>query len=241
MPMKTRDIIILHGWGLSGGRFSGLKTLLTKKGYRVYAPDLPGFGSSDLPKHPFKLADYALFLKNFIEKNHIQNPAIIGHSFGGRVTLMFDFLYPHILSKIIFTGTPGFTPIAKKKIVFFVLLAKIGKFFFTLPLLRNFYRQVQRWYYYIAGAKEFYRAEGVMRETFKLVVQEGLEEAMKTLHVPTLLVWGADDAITPVWIAEKMHHVIDDSQLVIIPEGDHGVSFKEPSIFVTHIEPFLQH
>jgi pimeloyl-ACP methyl ester carboxylesterase len=237
--MKTRDVIILHGWGLSSARFSGLTALITKKGYRVFTPDLPGFGKSTLPEKPYGLVDYAMFLHGYIQDNHINSPIVIGHSFGGRVSLVFNLLYPSVLSKVVLTGVPGFTPVARQKIMVFVLFAKIGKLFFSLPILRHFYLTVQRWYYYIVGAREFYRAEGVMRETFKKVVQEDLEENMKKLTIPCLLVWGAEDIITPVWIAEKMKHVIVGSRLIIIKGADHGVSFKDPEVFYKHIESFL--
>jgi pimeloyl-ACP methyl ester carboxylesterase len=78
-----------------------------------------------------------------------------------------------------------------------------------------------------------------MRQTFKNVVAEGLESYMKNVSVPVLLAWGAEDRITPIWIARRMKEVIKGATLSIIPDTDHGVSYKHPDLFVSAIQPFL--
>jgi pimeloyl-ACP methyl ester carboxylesterase len=147
---------------------------------------------------------------------------------------------PSTLKGLVLTGTPGFTPVARKKLTLFILLAKIGKFVFSIWPLSVMQEKIRSWYYYLVGAREFYRAQGVMRDTFKLVVQEELLTSMQAVRVPTLLVWGALDQITPVWIAQKMQSEMKDSELVVIKEKDHGVPFKDAELFVSHIEVFLR-
>ncbi len=240
MTKRTPAIVILHGWGLSASRFNALGDALTKKGYKVYIPDFPGFGDAPPPTRPFTLADYAAFLSDYINSKKLQSVVLIGHSFGGRVSLKYSMGNPDVLRGLILTGTPGFTPIARRKLIAFILFAKIGKFFFSIWPLNHLQEKIRLWYYWLVGAREFYRAEGTMRETFKLIVKEDLLVPMKAVHVPCLLVWGGLDQITPVWIAQKMKSTIAKSKLIIIPEKDHGVPFKEPEVFVSHIESFLK-
>lgn len=240
MKANTPALIILHGWGLTASRFAPLANVLTKKGYRVFVPDFPGFGTSPMPTHPFTLSDYADFLGAYIHTHKLQSVVLIGHSFGGRVSLKYAMSQPSELFSLILTGTPGYTPIPRKKLLLFILLAKIGKFFFSMWPLTLIQEKIRLWYYYVVGAREFYRAQGVMRETFKLIVQEELTSAMQQVRVPCLLVWGALDSITPLWIAKKMHTIIKNSELIIIPDRDHGVPFKDPNTFVTNIEDFLR-
>lgn len=232
-------IIILHGWGLSAARFNPLNTALTKKGYRVFVPDFPGFGKSQMPDRPYMLADYADFLENYIVKHHISQFVLLGHSFGGRVALKYTSTKHNQPAGLILTGTPGYTPVPKKKLAVFIVLAKIGKFVFSIWPLTIIRQKIRLWYYYLVGAREFYRAEGVMRDTFKHIVREDLVLAMRSVAAPCLLVWGQDDRITPVWIAKKMQTVVPHSTLVIIPGYDHGVPFKHPDIFVRYISEFL--
>ncbi len=237
--MKS-PIVILHGWGLSGKTFTPLAESLKKQGFRVYAPDLPGFGESKIPGSPLTLVDYAQFLDEYLTKNRIQQPIFIGHSFGGRVSLKYNQLHPKHVRVLILSGTPGFTPIPKKKLLLFIALAKVGKLLFSIPPLNLVQDAVRRWYYYVVGAREFFRAEGTMRETFKSIVREDLVAAMEVVDIPTLLLWGEYDIIVPVSIAERMHQVIAGSELIVIPEADHGVPFKQPEVFASYVERFLK-
>jgi len=237
--MKS-PIVILHGWGLSGKTFFPLTETLKKQGYRVYAPDLPGFGESGMPERPLTLTDYAHFFDEYLKKNRIKHPILIGQSFGGRVSLKYNQLHPKSVRALILSGTPGFTPIPKKKLVLFIALAKIGKLLFSIPPLNLMQDAVRKWYYYVVGAKEFFRAEGTMRETFKQIVKEDLVPAMEAVDVRTILLWGEYDIIVPVSIAERMHQVIAGSELIVIPEADHGVPFKQPEVFASYVERFLK-
>ena len=128
----------------------------------------------------------------------------------------------------------------RKKLFLFIFLAKIGKVFFSIWPLSLIQEKIRLWYYYLVGAREFYRAQGVMRETFKNIVKEDLLPYMKRVAAPTLLVWGATDQITPLWIGNKMHEEIRSSKLVVIQDRGHAVPFKDPDLFVSHIEEFLQ-
>lgn len=238
--MKTRDIIILHGWNLSGKRFAPLAEALIKRGFRVFAPDLPGFGDEPPPQRPWHVVDYAEFVQRYIRRHHIVRPIVIGHSFGGRVALKLTQLYPEVVPLLVLTGAPGFSPVPKKRLLFFLLLSKIGGFIFSLPPLSLFADWARRWLYYIAGAREFIRAEGPMRETFKHVVQDDLSSAMESVSVPCLLLWGEYDVIVPPAIARRMQEVIPRAELKLIPEADHGVPFKNPDVFVPYVSAFIQ-
>ena len=238
--MKKPTIVILHGWGLSGEKFVPLASELKKRGYRVFFPDFPGFGSTEIPSHPLKLEDYARFLDQYLRENKIVQPVLIGHSFGGRVSLKYEQMYPKSVRALILSGTPGFTPINRKRLLSFILLAKIGGAFWSLPPFSLFKGVVQRWYYYLVGAREFYRAEGSMRQTFKNIVAEELTSTMESVNIPCALIWGENDAIISVAIAQKMISTIPGAQLSIIPNVDHRVPYKQPGIFADYVEKFLK-
>lgn len=230
-------IVILHGWGLSSKTFVPLIAELRKYHFKVYAPDFPGFDSLHIPTKPYTLGDYTIFLHDYFHKHHIKQPILIGHSFGGRVALKYQETYP--IHSLILTGTPGFTPISKKKLALFISIAKIGGTLMSLPALYRLKDRVRLWYYYAVGARDFYRAEGVMRETFKNIVQEPLVKSMETIRVPTLLVWGEDDIIVPVRIAHMMMKAIRGAKIIVIPHEGHNVPFRNPKDFIGAIYDFL--
>ncbi len=238
--MKKPVIVILHGWGLSADRFTPLKAELESRGYQVFAPDFPGFGSAAIPTHPWDLGDYAEFLRTYLGSNHILHPILIGHSFGGRVSLKYEQLYPKSVRAIILSGTPGFSPVNRKKLFIFISLAKIGATFLSLPILRFLKETMRTWYYSVIGVREFSKATGVMRQIFKNIVQEELVTPMGAVRVPCALIWGENDSIVPVDIAQKMQSVIPGCQLITIPAADHRVPYKEPGLFADYVEKFLQ-
>lgn len=236
---KNQSIVILHGWGLSGGLYEPLAEIFRKRGFTVFCPDFPGFGKSEPPKRIWGLSDYTDFLHNFIKTYEIETPIFIGHSFGGRVALNYQLRYPKQTKALVLTGTPGFTPVPRRKLMLFIFLAKIGKFLVSLVPFSDFRTAVQRWYYYAVGARDFYKAQGVMREIFKTIVEENLEKSMEAVSCPALLVWGADDIIVPVSIAYRMQKVIKGAGLEIIPGSDHGVVYKMPQEFADPVIRFL--
>jgi len=232
-------IVVLHGWGLSAKIFAPLVAELKKRKFPVFAPDFPGFDSLHIPQAPLTLSDYAEFLDGYFKKHSIEKPVLIGHSFGGRVALKYQLVYPANVSALVLTGTPGFTPVSRKKLTVAIAIAKIGGTLFSLPFLYRLKDRVRVWYYYMIGARDFYRAEGVMRETFKNVVKESLVACMENIRVPTLLVWGEDDIIVPVAVAYKMEKVIHGAKLVVLPREGHNVPFKNSKEFVKTIYDFL--
>ena len=237
---KKRDIVILHGWNLSGSRFAPLADVFVSHGYRVFTPDFPGFGLEKPPSRPWHVVDYAELLSEYFKRERITRPVIIGHSFGGRVALKYLELYPEGGSALVLSGTPGFSPVPKKKLLFFLLISKVGSIVFSIPPLSLFKDWARRVLYYIAGSREFVRAEGVKKDTFKHIVSDSLVSAMQSIRVPTLFIWGEYDVIVPVSIARQMTEVIVHAKLVVIPEADHGVPFREPLVFFGYVERFLE-
>ena len=89
---QSLPIVILHGWGLSVKHLPLQQCLKSKA--TGYLLGLAGFGASKMPEHPLTLSDYARFLDEYLKMNQIVQPILIGHSFGGRVSLKYNELYP---------------------------------------------------------------------------------------------------------------------------------------------------
>lgn len=235
-----KTIILLHGWGRGSSPYKSLSSELEKLGYRVYVPDMPGFGEAALPTHALMLNDYCEFLRTFINEHNIKNPILIGHSFGGRVIIKYVSSYGTDVKAIVLSGTPGYSPVKKMKWIASLIISKIGGVVFSLPGLSTIADKVRGWFYYIVGARDFYRAQGTMRQTFKNIVGEKLEDSMKKILVPTLLIWGEEDIIVPIGVAERMKKTIPNSGLTIIPHGKHSVIIDDPKIFTNAVHSFLQ-
>jgi len=239
--MKQFPIIILHGWGLSGARFDGLSKVFKNLGYRVYTPDLPGFGQSQIPEKPLHLRDYAVFLKQYLQENRLGPVVLLGHSFGGRVSIKFQELYPKDVRAIILSGTPGFVPVNRIKLMVAIFAAKIGKLPFLLPGLSKFEERARLLAYRMVGAKDYLRATDSMRQTFKNIVRERLDSGMKKITVPTLLLWGSEDQIVKIAIARKMARTIPHAKFLAVTSAKHSYPYDNPVDFAGQADEFLCH
>ena len=238
--MKTVDVVLLHGWNLSKVTFAPLHDAFKNAGFRVHSLDFPGFGNEKAPDRPWHIVDYAEFLKRYFDTHHIQKAVVVGHSFGGRVALKFSQLYPSSVSSLILSGTPGLSPVLKLKMFFFFILAKVGTFIFSIPPLTIFQDWARRLLYYASGSREFFKAEGTMRQTFKNVVTDDLLVPMQSIMMPCLLLWGEFDLVVPLSIMYRMAEVIPNAKIKIISEADHGAPFKSPEVFVSYVQAFLK-
>lgn len=238
--MKQKyPIVILPGWMLGAYRFEKLAQEFEKYGHKTYTVDFPGFERGEKIVRPWFLNDYVDFLERYLEQKKLKKVIFVCHSFGGRVALKLVTNYPKQVVALIISGTPGFTPITQSRLKTFVWLAKLGGMFFSVPILKLVKNEARKLYYWLAGAKEYYHADGFMRETFKYIVAENLESSMKKITLPTLLLWGNLDTIVPVRIAEKMQTTIQNSKLIVIPDTGHMVPAREPQKFVKETENYL--
>jgi pimeloyl-ACP methyl ester carboxylesterase len=227
-------ILMLHGWGDSMHSFDLLAHKLG--GYRIVRLDLPGFGGTELPHGDWNVGDYARFVKEFCEKIAIEPEYILGHSFGGRITI--KVLAKGILSprKIILTASAGVADREKVQNNFFMVLAKIGKMLLR-PLPSSLYLKLRAELYRVTGSD--YVSAGALKETFVNVVNEDLSKDAEKITVPTLLVWGEDDIVTPVSEGKRLKQLIRNSELHVLVGAGHFVHQQKADEVAGLVRKFL--
>ncbi len=101
-------MIFAHGDGLDAAALSWWPSLRAfAGGYRVVAPDLPGYGLSDTPAGTYTTEDYARFLGRFMDMLGIERAALVGLSLGGAVVLRFALDVPARVERLILVGSYG--------------------------------------------------------------------------------------------------------------------------------------
>ena len=86
------SLVFLHGWGQNIQMMMPIAKPFIKK-YNVLIVDLPGFGGSDEPKEIWSIYDYADTVNEMLGELKIKNPILIGHSFGGKISLAYATKY----------------------------------------------------------------------------------------------------------------------------------------------------
>lgn len=234
--MKS-PILILHGWGKTGAAYSEIQKLFEKRGYSVFAPDLPGFGAEKMSKPVMDVDDYVAWVLAYLRRNKLKKVILIGHSFGGRIGAKLTAFDSELVEKLILTGAPLIRrPLTiKKKIL--VAVSSTGKKMFVYgpaPLTKAMryvlYRVIGEWDYYKANT---------LRETLTNIVNEDLFPVLHKITRPTLLVWGGNEITVPVKDAEDIAKEIPHAKLMIVPDATHKLPYENPKAFADAVLDFL--
>lgn len=232
------SILILHGWSLPtpGRQWVLVKEILESQGYRVFLPDLPGFGNTPQPSKPWTISDYAAWLNDFCEINYLWPVFLIGHSFGGSVASKFSVKYPEKVRKLILINSAGIRRKKLKKEIQKKIAHCLNKLSF-LP----FYGLVRKIAYRtLFRQSDYLLTEGVMKETYLNVIKEDISDIFSNIFVPTLLIWGEKDKITPLRDAYFMKEKIPGAKLEIIPGLKHNLHSEAPEELSKIILNFLR-
>lgn len=229
-------IFLLHGWKDSLRTFDVLVPVLSETN-RIVRLDLPGFGGSELPTETWGVGEYASFVKHFCEKLSIQPDVLVGHSFGGRVVIKGLGEGILISRKAVLVSSAGIPKHKSLRNRAFLVVAKLGKFVsWVLP--SNVQTKVRQKLYTKVGSD--YLGAGALRDIFLKTREEDLRKYARSIAIPTLLIWGENDHVTPLSDGKQFNTLIQGSVLSIVPKGGHFVH-KEESVAVTGlIKEFLR-
>jgi len=206
-------VILLHGWLAEIETMRPIANSLKNK-FQVYLVDVVGFGKSDIPEHPLNSNDFGDFLDEFVKKMEIENPALIGHSNGGRIIINAVGRGLVSPSKIVLIDSAGIKP--KRKLSYYIKVAifKIGKLVLNLLPKTKKVRELKENLRNKVGSSDYKASPTVLKETMKKILKEDLRELLPKIKVPTLLIWGENDTATPIRDAHIMEKLIPDCGLV---------------------------
>jgi len=221
-------IVLLHGWGQNIAMMRPIGDKFQKK-CRIVIIDLPGFGSSEEPNEVWSIYDYVDMVKELLNNLKIQSPIMIGHSFGGKITLAYASKYE--TKKIILLASP-FRP----KIVKQSMKVKTLKVLKKIPGLRRLEEFAKNY----IGSTDYKNAKGVMREILVSHVNLDISEDVKKIKVPSLIVWGTLDEAVPVEDAKVLESLIKDSGTVIYEGATHYAYLERLPQLISVIRVFLE-
>lgn len=231
-------IVVLHGWGANIDTIIPIVNILSE-GYKVYALDLPGFGKSEEPKEVFGSYEYVKIVKEFLDEMGIEKASFVGHSFGGKLSIIFGVDYPDLVDKLVLIDSAGLIP--KRGLDYYLKV-------YSFKALRWVYKNLFFWikdedrvkkFYEKFGSDDYQDSQGIMRKILVRVVNENLRPLLKEIKAPTLLIWGEDDDATPLYMGKIMEEEIKDSGLVIIEDGGHYSYLDNYGKFTAVIKSFF--
>ncbi|MBU0570022.1 alpha/beta hydrolase, partial [Patescibacteria group bacterium] len=199
-------------------------------------PRLPGF-DAPTPKIAWELKDYSNLILNQANKKWNKKKFVIfGHSFGGRIAIKLAHRNPPNLAGVVLCAAGGLSrgnPI--KRAILFVL-AKLGKIFlFFMPFALVW----KKFLYKIAREHDYEKTRGVMRDTFRKVINENLKPLIQFIEVPVLILWGKNDTTTPFADALFIKKTLSKSKLVSFKNDGHKLPYEKPSELAKEIDRWV--
>ena len=247
-----QPIVFLHAFPLNRHMWEGdIQSLLTAEDtrgrFRLVALDWPGFGESDIINTISPLEEFADIVAQLMETLGMRQAILCGLSMGGYAAFAFLRKYPQRLSGLILADTrPGAdTPEAR------VNRENVAKIAMTegteaianmqLPrLISEYTRQHEP------------QVETRLRQMINEATSQGIAAAslgmaqrldstalLAGIQVPTLVIVGEQDALTPPDVARAYAQQIPNSQLVVIPHVGHISNMEQPEAFLQAVRNFL--
>lgn len=223
-----KTILLLHGWGQNIEMMKGIGNAFSNQ-HRILIIDLPGFGESSVPDFAWDVPDYVECIKLFLEKLKISNPIIVGHSYGGKIGLLYASKYD--VEKLILFASPF-----KKEIQKLSLKTKILKQLKKVPGLNKFEEFAKKH----IGSEDYRNANPLMREVLVNTVNLDITEDVKKIKVSTLVIWGTNDEAVPVERAYDLEKLIEDCGVVIFNGCTHYAYLEQIKQTINVMRIFLE-
>lgn len=211
---KLGTIVLMHGWGQNIEMMDMLGRPFMDN-FRIINIDLPGFGGTPEPPEAWAISDYAQMINKLLKEINVQNPILIGHSFGGRIAIYYAAVYG--ADKVVLLSAP-FRP-AKAKVSIKVKIYKFVKKISFLKPLAKYLRN--KW-----GSTDYKNASDINRVTLIKTVNEDLTDKAKEIKAPVLLIYGKDDKDVLIEEAKELEKIIPDCGLVEFA-GAHHYAYLE--------------
>jgi len=239
-PVSGSPIVLVHGLGGRSEDFVNLAPYLEKSGYRIYTPDLLGFGQSEEPLNAsYSISDQADLIVGFFDAMGLQRTDLGGWSMGGWIAQKVAVDHPERVSRLILMDSAGLTvpPTWDTKLFTPTTPAELDQLEALLmphpPLVPRFVQQdmlrISASYSWVVK-----RALASM-----LTAKDVMDEELPSLKMPVLILWGKLDRITPLSEGEAIHGLIPQSRLVVASSCGHLAPQSCSSEFGPEISRFL--
>ena len=199
--INNQTVVLLHGWGQNIQMMKPVGDSLTDND--VIIIDLPGHGKSEEPKEIWLLTDFVQMIHELLTSLNIENPILIGHSFGGKISLLYASMYK--VKKLILFGSPF--KVKKNPNSLKVRTLKKLK---TLPGLNKIAETMKKH----MGSEDYRKASPMMRDILVKHVNTDITENVKKIACPTIIIWGTNDAAVPIADAYELETLIKDSAVI---------------------------
>ena len=236
-PENGDPVILMHGWGCDHSTVASIPRCLDG-GMKVVNIDLPGHGKSDEPAAVWGIEEFTRLVERFISLLKLDTPSLIGHSFGGRISILLASR--NKVHKVVLVDAAGIKPRRKPSYYWKVYSFKLMKKFLLLIYGEKKCNAKIEEMRGKKGSADYRNSSPMMRAIMSKCVNEDLKGVMPAISAPTLLIWGEDDTATPLSDAKTMERLIPDAGLVSFQKCGHYSFLDNPVGFKAVLREFFK-
>jgi pimeloyl-ACP methyl ester carboxylesterase len=229
------DVLLLHGLF---GSLSNFEHLLNEFGnkYNFIVPLLPILTA---PKEEVGLDGLLGFINGFVEYKGFDKLHVLGNSLGGHLAQLFAIDNPEKVSSLILTGSSGLfeNPMGSswpRRESYDYVREKVESTFYDPKMAQK--EMVDEVFKIVNDRSKVIR----IVITAKSAIRHNLADKLGSIKVPTLLVWGKQDEITPPFVAEKFEELLPNATLVFLDKCGHAAMMEQPKAFNEAFASFIE-
>lgn len=238
-------IVFLHAYVDSWFSYSRVLPLLSAE-YHAFAPDQRGHGNSDKPQCCYTADDYAADVDAFMDAVGIEKATLVGDSSGGLIAQRMTLDYPHRVSRLVLIGSP--TTLVNNEAVMEAGEQMLAGLEDPIPpefvrdfILGTIHDPVPEEFLSTAVSQSLKVPTRVWRDYYEEVLLTVNDTArLGEIGVPTLILWGEQDALLPREEQEWRAAAIPNATLRVYPETGHLAHWVRPEWVVRDLQAFLK-
>lgn len=228
-------LLLLHGLFGALSNWEGVVNKFSSQ-YRVVIPMLPIY---EMPIKQAGLDGLVTYIENFVEFKNLSDLSIMGNSLGGHIALIFTLSNQEKVKRLILTGSSGLFENAMggsfpKRGSYDYIKERVEYTFFNPATATKEY------------VDEVFETTKSIPKCMRIVAiaksaqRHNMASEITKIKVPTLLVWGLNDTITPPMVAHEFNRLIPNSTLRFIDKCSHAPMMEHPDEFNVILESFLK-
>ncbi len=256
---KLPVIVMIHGLRGTHHGLDLIATSLTE--FRIIIPDLPGFGISKELAGEHSVENYVVWLEKFMSDLKLpEPPVLLGHSFGSIIVGYYAKKYPQTISKLIMVNPIGVSALEGAKAiltqiaVFYywlsrllsesagmkLLSSKFSVMAMSITLAKTRDKKV-RAFIHNQHLQHFstFANRRVANEAFDASIHDCVRDVAGDINVPTLLIAGALDTVTPLKKQRELVKLFPNAELEVIEKTGHLTHYETPQKVAELIQKFI--
>ncbi len=233
---EGKPIIILHGLMGALSNFNGVFNYFSNKGYKVIMPELPIY---KLPLLKTNVKNISKFLKEFMAYKKIDKAMLLGNSLGGHIALYFSKLNLKNVTGLVLTGSSGLYEKSlgdtyPKRGNYEYIKTKTQEVFYNPTVATK--ELVDEIYASVNDRSKVIKTLAIA----KSAIRHNMAKDLPNLKVPTCIIWGKQDSVTPPEVAVDFEKLLPDANLYWVDKCGHAPMMEHPNEFNQILENWLK-